>query len=127
MTNKSQCSPKEWIRLSTPLEQIDPILEDFANLKNISLGVNVDNYPNREFRWTYRIERIIKIYLEDKNDLKWSLKIIANQYRNSRNMTKNKCILKDLSINDLQSQLPMKLEQAFDIVSSWDASQLGSH
>ena len=125
MPNGYQGSPKEWVRISSPLEKIDYILEEFANKYKLPLSVNTNNSPNRELKWTFQIERIIQIYLEDENELTWSLRICANQFRNSINMSKNKIILKGVSIEVLQNELSSALEEAYDTVINWNSDVLG--
>ena len=127
MANGFQGSPKEWERISSPLEKLDSILEKFANEKGLPLAANTKNWPDREFRWTFQIERLIQIYLEDDKELTWTLWACAYQFRNSINMTKKKCLLKGVSIEEMQANLPEKLEEAYELVLGWNSGDLGSN
>ncbi len=124
MTKDFQGSPQAWQRITEPLERIDAKLEKFANEKDLPLGKITKNWPNREFRWTYQIERLIEIYLEDEKELTWSLWICAYQYANSLQLTKKKIILKGISIEELNMQLENALEDAYKKVMSWSKGSL---
>ena len=124
MTKSFHGSPKDWDRISSPLKMIDPILENFANEKGLQLNANTKNWPDRELRWTHQIERRIHIYLENENELTWSLCISICQFRNSIHMQKDKIIFKEIDITEMRSLLPEKLEEAYEIVTGWNAGDL---
>lgn len=60
-----------WQRISAPLKSLDPVLEAFAAKKNLALGKNTRNWPDREIRWSDTLRRLIEIYLADESDLTW--------------------------------------------------------
>ncbi len=119
MVNNNHISSEKWNRISSPLKIIDPIIYKFVCEKGLPILHNSRSWPNREIRWMYQIERLIEVYLE--NDEKtWTLWVCAYNYQNSIRLRKKRDILTAISIEEMEAKLADKLEEAYDLVCSWD-------
>ena len=124
MANGFQGTKKGWQRITEPLERLDKRLEKFASDNGLPLAVNVKGWPNREYRWTYGIERLISIYLENEKHLTWSFWICAYKIGDDSNFVKHETLLKDVSIDEIDNKLESLLQEAYDKVCSWEISDL---
>jgi hypothetical protein len=124
MANGFYGSKSEWERITIPLERLDPVLEDFAHAKGLTLGKNTKNWPDREFRWEDTLSRLIEIYLADQEQLTWTMWICAYEDRSSKRFLNKQTLLDAVPIEDLESQLSDLLESAWATVSGWSASEL---
>ena len=123
MANNKIYSQNKWKQITAPLEKIDPILSHFISEKGLPILHNTRSWPNREIRWLYQIERLIEIYLED-DEKTWTLWVCAYNYQNSKRLRKSKVILKSISIEEMEDKLWDKLNEAYDLVCSWDNDAL---
>ena len=124
MANGFYGSKSEWERITIPLERLDPELEKFARAKGLTLGKNTKNWPDREFRWEDTLRRLIQVYLEDQERLTWTMWICASEDRPSGRFWKQQTLIKAVTIEDLDSQLPDLLESAWLAVKQWNATDL---
>ena len=126
MANGFHGTNEEWNRIAILLESLDPVLEEFASSKEIPLGKNTKNWPDRELRWVDDLHRLIQIYLQNEKELTWTLWICAYQLGESEHIWQHETIIKDVSISELQINLESLIEEAWDKVSNWTIDDLGS-
>ena len=126
MANGFHGTNEEWNRIAILLESLDPVLEEFASSKEIPLGKNTKNWPDRELRWVDDLHRLIQIYLQNEKELTWTLWICAYQLGESEHIWQHETIIKDVSISELQIHLESLIEEAWDKVSNWTIDDLGS-
>ena len=92
MANGYQGTKEGWQRIAEPLERLDKKLEQFASDKGLPFAVNTKNWPNREYRWLYKIDRLIEIFLESEESLTYTLWICAYDYENGARLRKREII-----------------------------------
>jgi len=124
MANGFHGTDEEWVRLAKPLESLDPILEKFASSKDIPLGKNTKNWPDRELRWVDSLHRLIQIYLQNEKELTWTLWICAYQLEERDHIWQHETIINSVSIQELKTNLGTILEEAWSKVSSWTTDDL---
>jgi hypothetical protein len=113
-----------WERISQPLLVLDDELEAFSAEAGLPLRRNTRNWPDREFRWSDSLNRLIQIYLESEEHLTWTIWICASEDRNGSRYWKQETLAKAVPIEQLKGNLPELLESARTKVCSWSPGDL---
>ena len=124
MIGASDSTKAELARIAKPLEKLDRKLEKFASDKGLQLAYNTRGRPNREFRWHFRLVRLIEIFLDSETKSTCTVWICAYKHGNSIRFRKKEILLDSVTVGVLDAKLEDLLEDAYEKVCSWSISEL---
>lgn len=112
---------EEWQRIEAPIKTLDPELERFANLHELSITRNHKDWPDRSIVWDTGTRCLIQLYLADAETLDINLWICASQDRGRDRYWKREFLCEGATIGDVTHQLPELLNVAKAKLDEWAA------
>ncbi len=125
MPNGFHGSKGEWERMENPLLSLDPTLERFASTHDMELRRNYHNDPERSLIWIeLGVRRLIQIFLDDDQELTFTIWICASEDRGSQRYWKQQKLRQAIRAKDLSGELETFLIQGKEILDSWKSEEL---
>jgi hypothetical protein len=124
MANGFHRSRAEWQRVEKPLQALDERLDEFAKRYGMALTRNDKDSPCRSIRWGDRIKRHIAIYVEDVEQLGYSMCFSAVEIRGSKRYWKREFPKQRVPIGELNDELLDLLERGRLLLNSWESEHL---
>jgi|SRR5690606_27364962 len=115
---------EEWVRLESPLVEIDPILYSFAAEFGLAITKNHKDWPERSIEWGSDIRRLIQLYLADEKQLTFNLWLCASQDRNGSRYWKKEFAVKEQTVTSFKDSLPTLLRNSRSLLESWGENDL---
>jgi hypothetical protein len=122
MPNGHQGSRADWLRLEAPLLELDPVLSEFARIRGLSISKNYHDWPERSLVWGSGVRRLIQLYLQDSETLRFNLWLCASQDRGSSRFWKKDFLFERRLMDEFRPQLFALLDEGYALVNSWDSS-----
>jgi len=124
MPNGFHGEKEEWVRISTPIKELDEKLSRFAEENGMKISIDYHNVPSRSLRWGKDIERGIHITLVDEKKMIYRYGVSAFQDRGDDRYWKKSIILQDVSLETIKNDLHKLLTDGKRIVDDWEAEDL---
>jgi hypothetical protein len=123
--NGLNISPEEFAKLEEPLRRFDARLAKYASQHEMQLSKNYHNIPERSLEWAEDENRkLIQIYLEDSARQTYNIWICASKDINGERYWKNEYLVKDKSLETIESDLLSLLRSATETLRSWKDDDL---
>jgi hypothetical protein len=124
MPNGFHGSRDEWERISSPLNEIDPVWEDFSRARSLERAKNDRNWPSRTMKWRNEIDRVIQLYLADEKAMTFSFEVHAFEDRAGKRYWRRKSLKECVPWAEIRGQIRELLEEGYRLVESWKRADL---
>lgn len=123
-SNGHNNSKAQWAHMKQPLIEVDPLITAFARNHGLKQSKNYHDCPERSLKWGRGVRRLIQVYLEREEPLRFRVWLCASQDRWLKRYWKQENLRVGLTPEELKAELPQLLENALEKVNSWDKSCL---
>lgn len=110
---------EEWERIESPLLEIDPIIDDFANEIGLCISKNHKDWPERSIEWGKEVRCLIQLYLADEKSLTFNLWLCASQDRGDKRYWKQETPVKEKQVSDFEGNLASLLREGREKLLNW--------
>jgi len=124
MPNGFHGSRDEWERISSPLNEIDLLWDEFARARSLEKERNDRNWPSRTLKWRNEIDRVITLYLADDKAMTFSFVVHAFEDRAGKRYWRKESLKEPVPWNEIRSQISQLLEDGYRMVDSWQRADL---
>jgi len=115
---------EEWERMESPLQEIDDLIEDFAQAHEMELSLNYHAWPNRRLKWAGDIYRLIDISLEDEREMTFNFWICAWRDGRRKRYWKNAYLREGATLPEIKEELQQLLQEGRETLESWHKKDL---
>lgn len=125
MPNGFSGSAEDWEKLEAPLLEIDELLSQFANERNMRIVKNYHNWPQRQMNWSRDgISRSLWILLANEENMTFHVAAVATLDIGGQRFLKDRWLRKDAEWCAVKEQLPEILEEGVYLLNTWTTEDL---